>query len=198
MVNAGARSLKAFTISFEDRLFDESLAAGNTASRLGVEHHVVRIRNRDIVDNFLHSIWHSEIPVINCNGTAKFLLSRAASIHVKAIMTGEGADELFAGTRILARTTEQASNSAFDDSSSIGIACLDQASWFRAFSRFRVKKTSIGLELCSVARPIWGSERYSTVVSFARTSIVIFSAISHRSVRLNCSRRNFDQPWSPR
>jgi asparagine synthase (glutamine-hydrolysing) len=97
MVNAGARSLKAFTISFEDRLFDESLAAGNTASRLGVEHHVVRIRNRDIVDNFLHSIWHSEIPVINCNGTAKFLLSRAASNHVKAIMTGEGADELFAG-----------------------------------------------------------------------------------------------------
>jgi asparagine synthase (glutamine-hydrolysing) len=97
MVDAGAKSLKAFTISFEDRLFDESPAAVNTASRLGVEHHVVRVRNRDIVENFLHSIWHSEIPVINCNGTAKFLLSRAASIHVKAIMTGEGADELFAG-----------------------------------------------------------------------------------------------------
>src|SRR5262245_33849301 len=45
----------------------------------------------------LHSIWHSEIPVINCHGTAKFMLSRAASVHVKAIMTGEGADELFAG-----------------------------------------------------------------------------------------------------
>jgi asparagine synthase (glutamine-hydrolysing) len=97
MVNAGARSLKAFTISFEDRLFDESSAAANTASRLGVEHHIVRVRNRDIVENFLHSIWHSEIPVINCHGTAKFLLSRAASAHVKAIMTGEGADELFAG-----------------------------------------------------------------------------------------------------
>jgi asparagine synthase (glutamine-hydrolysing) len=90
-------SLKAFTISFEDRLFDESAAAVNTASRLGVEHYVVRVRNRDIVENFLNSIWHSEIPVINCHGTAKFLLSRAASVHVKAIMTGEGADELFAG-----------------------------------------------------------------------------------------------------
>jgi asparagine synthase (glutamine-hydrolysing) len=97
MVQAGARFVKAFTISFEDKLLDESLSAVNTASRLGVEHHLVLVRDRDIAENFLHSIWHSEIPVINSHGTAKFMLSRAASVHVKAIMTGEGADELFAG-----------------------------------------------------------------------------------------------------
>ncbi len=97
MVHGGARSLKAFTISFEDSRFDESEAALNTASRLGVEHHLVRVRNRDIAENFLRSIWHCEIPVINSHGTSKFILSRAASAHVKGIMTGEGADEIFAG-----------------------------------------------------------------------------------------------------
>jgi asparagine synthase (glutamine-hydrolysing) len=97
MVHLGARSLKAFTISFEDKLLDESQIAINTASRLGVEHHLLRVRDRDIAENFLQSIWHSEIPVVNSHGTAKFMLSRAASVHVKAIMTGEGADELFAG-----------------------------------------------------------------------------------------------------
>jgi asparagine synthase (glutamine-hydrolysing) len=97
MVHGGARSLKAFTIGFEDRRFDESEEALNTASHLGVEHHLVRVRNRDIAENFLHSIWHCEIPVINSHGTSKFILSRAASGHVKGIMTGEGADELFAG-----------------------------------------------------------------------------------------------------
>jgi asparagine synthase (glutamine-hydrolysing) len=97
MVHGGAKSLKAFTISFEDRQLDESEAALDTASSLGVEHHLVRVRNRDIADNFLHSIWHCEIPVINSHGTSKFILSRAASAHVKGIMTGEGADELFAG-----------------------------------------------------------------------------------------------------
>jgi asparagine synthase (glutamine-hydrolysing) len=97
MVHLGARSLKAFTIKFEDAFLDESPAAVHTACRLGVEHYVVPVRDRDIADNFLHSIWHSEIPVINCHGTAKFMLSRAASKQVKAIMTGEGADELFAG-----------------------------------------------------------------------------------------------------
>ena len=97
MAHSGAKSLKAFTISFEDRSLDESPVAAKTASRLGVEHHLVRVSDRDIAENFLNSVWHSEIPVINCHGTAKFLLSRAASAHVKAIMTGEGADELFAG-----------------------------------------------------------------------------------------------------
>ena len=97
MVHAGARSLKAFTVKFEDKWLDESGAATRTASYLGVEHHVVRVRDKDVADNFLQSIWHSEIPVVNCHGTAKFMLSRAASAHVKAVMTGEGADELFSG-----------------------------------------------------------------------------------------------------
>jgi asparagine synthase (glutamine-hydrolysing) len=97
MVHSGAKSLKAFTIGFDDKLLDESPVAVLTAARLGVEHHIVRVSDRDIADNFLNSLWHSEIPVINAHGTAKFMLSRAASAHVKAIMTGEGSDELFAG-----------------------------------------------------------------------------------------------------
>jgi len=97
MVHDGVRSPKAFTIAFDDKALDESQAARATAARLGVEHHVLRVRNSDIAENFRQSLWHSEIPVINAHGTAKFLLSRAASPHVKAIMTGEGADELFAG-----------------------------------------------------------------------------------------------------
>ena len=105
MVRVGATSLKAFTIQFEDQRFDESPEAINVASRLGVEHHLVPVRNRDLEQNFLQSIWHCEIPVINSHGTAKFLLSRAASQHVKGVMTGEGSDELFAGYPYFGRNT---------------------------------------------------------------------------------------------
>ena len=97
MAQSGARSIKAFTIGFDDKLLDERQTAITTTSRLGVEHHVVPVRDKDITENFLNSLWHSEIPVINTHGTAKFLLSRAVRPHVKAVMTGEGADELFAG-----------------------------------------------------------------------------------------------------
>jgi asparagine synthase (glutamine-hydrolysing) len=103
MAQSGARSIKAFTIGFDDKLLDERQTAITTASRLGVEHHIVPVRDRDITENFLNSLWHSEIPVINTHGTAKFLLSRAVRPHVKAVMTGEGADELFAGYPYFAR-----------------------------------------------------------------------------------------------
>jgi asparagine synthase (glutamine-hydrolysing) len=113
MANAGAKQLKAFTISFDDKAFDESEIAAGTASRLGVEHHPVRVTDRDIAANFLSSVWHSEIPIHNCNGIAKFLLSRSASKHVKAIMTGEGADELFAGYSYFSANIETPSHLSF-------------------------------------------------------------------------------------
>jgi len=52
------------TIGFNDKLLDERQAAVTTTSRLSVEHHVVPVRDKDITDNFLNSIWHSEIPGI--------------------------------------------------------------------------------------------------------------------------------------
>ena len=124
MVNAGARPLKAFSIKFDDRRFDESAEAKTVASRLGVEHILVPVRNRDLAQNFLQSIWHCEIPVINAHGTAKFLLSRAASGHVKGVMTGEGADELFAGYPYFGRNDVEPDHSK--DRQSL-------ANWWRLF-----------------------------------------------------------------
>src|SRR5262249_9570258 len=50
------------------KLLDESQIAVNTDSG---EHYLVPVRDREIAENFLHSIWHSVIPVIDCHGTAK-------------------------------------------------------------------------------------------------------------------------------
>ena len=61
MIHAGVGCVKAFTVTFDDKLIDKSREAANTASFLGVEHHPVRVSDRDIANNFLHSIWHSEI-----------------------------------------------------------------------------------------------------------------------------------------
>ncbi len=91
------RDVKAFTIRFEDPKLDESSIAGRVATICDVEHHLVEVSNQALADNFRTSLWHSEIPVFNTHGTAKFLLSRACRPHVKAILTGEGADETLAG-----------------------------------------------------------------------------------------------------
>lgn len=88
--------VKAFTIRFEDPGLDETQIASRVATICGVDHHV-DVSNQALADNFRTSLWHSEIPVFNTHGTAKFLLSRACQPHVKAILTGEGADETLAG-----------------------------------------------------------------------------------------------------
>ncbi|MEM8686290.1 MAG: asparagine synthase (glutamine-hydrolyzing) [Pseudomonadota bacterium] len=89
--------VKAFTIRFEDPQLDESQIASRVASVTGVEHQIVDVSNQALADNFRASLWHSEIPVFNTHGTAKHLLSRACQSQVKAVLTGEGADETLAG-----------------------------------------------------------------------------------------------------
>jgi asparagine synthase (glutamine-hydrolysing) len=91
------RPLKAFTVGFENRNYDETEQAKKVAEASGLEHHLVHIKAGDLASHFAESLWHSEIPVFNSHGAAKFLLSAEAGRHVKVVLTGEGADELLMG-----------------------------------------------------------------------------------------------------
>jgi asparagine synthase (glutamine-hydrolysing) len=106
LVRAGVSHVKAFTIGFEEARFDERARAAATAKEFGIEHHVVDVRNADIAAHFLPSLWHNEIPVMNWHGTAKYLLARAAAQQVKAVVTGEGSDELFGGYFYFAQSSD--------------------------------------------------------------------------------------------
>ena len=96
-IRESAAAAPAFTVGFEDSRFDETAAAALVARHLGAPHHVVRIGSGQLGEAFVAAEWHSETPVINAHGAAKYVLSRLASEHVKVVLTGEGADELLAG-----------------------------------------------------------------------------------------------------
>jgi asparagine synthase (glutamine-hydrolysing) len=58
----------------------------------------VPVSQQQIADSFSDALWHSECPMINGNGTAKYLLSKAVhDAGIKVVFTGEGADEILAG-----------------------------------------------------------------------------------------------------
>ena len=97
MARQASYPLKTFTICYSDRPDDESHAARDMAKKLGVENIPVEINGKGLGEQFLASLWHSEQITPNSHGMAKFMLSKAAGQHVKAVMTGEGADEMFAG-----------------------------------------------------------------------------------------------------
>jgi asparagine synthase (glutamine-hydrolysing) len=92
------RPVQAFTIAFDGAAYDESSKARTAADHVGAQLHTLRVTDADVADHFAGSVWHGETIQINSHGTARFLLSRTIqAAGYRAVMAGEGADELFAG-----------------------------------------------------------------------------------------------------
>jgi asparagine synthase (glutamine-hydrolysing) len=93
-----ARPIRAFTISFEDAVYDEESLARKTAQLVGAEFVPVPVTQTQLAEAFPDAIWHAETLVFNGHGVAKYLLSRAVrDAGIKVVFTGEGADEILAG-----------------------------------------------------------------------------------------------------
>ncbi len=97
MARLAGRKVKAFTIGFDNPAYDESHPAAAVAAHTGLQQHQLQIGPDGLAEVFAESLWHTELPVMNAHGTAKFLLSQLAQRQVKVVLTGEGADELLLG-----------------------------------------------------------------------------------------------------
>ncbi|MCP5043437.1 MAG: asparagine synthase (glutamine-hydrolyzing) [bacterium] len=92
------RPIRAYTLTFEDALFDESALAEKQAALCGSTYHPVPVTPRALADAYSDAVWHAETPFINGHGVAKYLLSRAVrDSGIKVVFTGEGADEMLGG-----------------------------------------------------------------------------------------------------
>ncbi|MBI4938860.1 MAG: asparagine synthase (glutamine-hydrolyzing) [Nitrosomonadales bacterium] len=87
-----------FSLRFEDAEYDETGYQRLMAQKLGSEHHEVVVSRSDIARVFPEVICHTERPVLRTAPAPLFLLSRLVrDCGVKVVLTGEGADEMFAG-----------------------------------------------------------------------------------------------------
>ena len=90
--------LRTFSLTFEDEEFDESDFQEELVRYLGTNHTTVRCRRADIGAAFPRAIWHAEAPVVRTAPVPLMLLSeRVRAEGYKVVLTGEGADEVFAG-----------------------------------------------------------------------------------------------------
>jgi asparagine synthase (glutamine-hydrolysing) len=93
-----SRPIRVFTIAFGEEMYNEESAARDMAKLAGAHFIPVPVSQRQIADSFADAVWYSECPMINGNGTAKYLLSKAVrDASIKVVFTGEGADEILAG-----------------------------------------------------------------------------------------------------
>ncbi|WP_460724217.1 asparagine synthase (glutamine-hydrolyzing) [Nocardia heshunensis] len=93
------RPIEALTIGFEDPAYDESAIASKVAAYNGMELTVRRVADEELYgEAFVQAVWHSERTFYNTLGVAKLHLAATAREHgLRAVLSGEGADELFAG-----------------------------------------------------------------------------------------------------
>ena len=92
------RPIRAFTLTFDDALYDESALARAQAERSGSSFHPIPVTARSLADAYSDAVWHAETCFVNGHGVAKFLLSRAVrDAGIKVVFTGEGSDEMLGG-----------------------------------------------------------------------------------------------------
>ncbi len=91
------RGVPVFSIGHEDRNFDESEFAGETARHFGAEFHPLILGERDLADGLRRVARGFDEPLGDASIIPTHLLSLFARQHVKVILSGEGADEMFAG-----------------------------------------------------------------------------------------------------
>jgi asparagine synthase (glutamine-hydrolysing) len=97
-LRAKGSGFSTFSLRFEDAEYDETSFQRLMASRLGSEHHEVVVSRRDIADVFPEVVFHTERPILRTAPAPLFLLSRLVRRSgIKVVLTGEGADEMFAG-----------------------------------------------------------------------------------------------------
>ncbi|MDU0340264.1 asparagine synthase (glutamine-hydrolyzing) [Bosea rubneri] len=94
---AGHGPLKTFAVGTAGS--SDLAAARRVAEHIGTDHHEFTFTAQDIAENLPHVIYHLESADIDLARSAipTLFAARLARTQVKAVLTGEGADELFAG-----------------------------------------------------------------------------------------------------
>jgi asparagine synthase (glutamine-hydrolysing) len=98
MSQRSRRPIETFCLAFENAAYDESPLAAETASQLNTRFNLVPVTQASLATSFADAVWHGETLFTNAHCVAKFALSAAVrDAGYKVVLTGEGADEIFAG-----------------------------------------------------------------------------------------------------
>ncbi|ONI39611.1 asparagine synthase (glutamine-hydrolyzing) [Candidatus Epulonipiscium fishelsonii] len=91
---------KTFTVGFDNEQYNEISYAQDLSRELGVEHFSKIITPEEYWDILPTVQYFMDEPLADPSSVALYFVSQLASKHVKVVLSGEGADELFGGYNI--------------------------------------------------------------------------------------------------
>lgn len=86
-----------FCIGFDESEYDESNRANIVAEKIKSKHHLHTLKFEDIVDNIDDIIGYYDEPFGDSSAIPSYYVAMLAHKDVKAVLTGDSADEIFAG-----------------------------------------------------------------------------------------------------
>lgn len=93
-------NLLTFTTGFEREGYSEVDVAAESAAAIGVEHIVKVVSPEEYAAAIPKIMWYLDDPVADPSLVPLFFVAQEARKHVKVVLSGEGADELFGGYTI--------------------------------------------------------------------------------------------------
>ena len=94
----GDKKIKTFTVGFD--VLSEGKDAKQTSDFLGTDHMEIIIGSTEYFEALPKAAYHFDEPVADPSAIGLYFIAREARKHVKVVLSGEGADELFGGYNI--------------------------------------------------------------------------------------------------
>ena len=123
--------VRTYSIGFNEERFDESPYAAQAAQRFSTNHTLRKV-DVNMLDLWPLATWHCDQPHGDISFLPTYRVAQLASEEVKVVLTGDGADELFAGYDRYKRFFSETVIEAADDDSF-------QRSYYRSLSLFDEK-----------------------------------------------------------
>ncbi|ATL71716.1 asparagine synthase (glutamine-hydrolyzing) [Nocardia terpenica] len=93
-------NLLTFTSAFEREGYSEADVAAETAAAIGAKHFVRMVSPAEYAAAIPEIVWYLDDPVADPALVPLYFVAKEARKHVKVVLSGEGADELFGGYTI--------------------------------------------------------------------------------------------------
>jgi len=89
--------IRTFSVGFDEPEANELAYARLAARAVGAEHREVIVSAEEFFEVLPRLVWNEDEPIAFDSSVPLYFVSRLAGEHVKVVLTGEGADELFLG-----------------------------------------------------------------------------------------------------
>ena len=97
MAQRAKSPIKTFSVGFPETEYSELAYAKIAAEHLRTDHHEILVRHEQFSDALDDLTWQQDEPLTHANSAGIYWLCREAKPIVTVLLTGEGADETFAG-----------------------------------------------------------------------------------------------------